>query len=361
MQATAEAEMSADRADQTVECGDRPDGDAGGRRYEEMLEFTTDGHLVTDGQGVVLEANSTAAAVLRCPREFLVGKPLGLFVTAGHRARFYESLTRLHAGAPRDEFETRLGRRAGEPRVAAVWVSALAEGAGDRPSFRWVIRDITERRRAEAAREDLLRRLVHAQEDERRRVARELHDSVGQLLTAMFLGIRAVKDAGPLHPAALERLEDVQRLADELGRATHDLAVRLRPTALDDVGLDVALRHYLEEWSARTRIEVQYQPVGLGGPRLNPEVETAIYRVIQEALTNVARHAQARLVSVVVERQDGRAVAIVEDNGIGFDPEAATDRLGLIGMRERAALVGGRFEVESSRGGGTSVIVQIPL
>ena len=332
-------------------------------RDREFLEFTTDGYLLTDTQGVIVEANRAAATVLRCPKEFLISKPLGLFMTVGHRARFYECLSRLHAGLARDEFETRVGRRQGEQRDLIVWVSSVDGGAGDRPAFRWLLRDITERRRAEAAREELLRRLVTAQEDERRRVARELHDSVGQLLSALALGVRAVKDAGPLPPGALDRLEEVNRLVGELGRATHDLAIGLRPTALDDVGLALALRQYLEEWSARTGIEVQYEAVGLDSSRLPSEIETALYRVVQEALTNVVRHSRARRVSVVLERQDGRAIAVVEDNGVGFDPEAAAEsgRLGLIGMHERVALVGGRLEIESGPGAGTTLIVQIPL
>src|SRR5262249_39148147 len=146
------------------------------------------------------------------------------------------------------------------------------------------------------ARDDLMRRLVAAQEDERRLVARELHDSVGQLLSALLLGVRAVRDAGPLPPAALARLDEVQRLADELGRAVHDLAIGLRPSTLDDLGLVAALRRHLEDWSARTGVEVQFQAVGLETGRFPPEVETTLYRVVQEALTNVLKHARARLV-----------------------------------------------------------------
>src|SRR5262249_43068948 len=156
--------------------------------------------------------------------------------------------------------------------------------------------------------------LVMVQEDERRRVARELHDSVGQLVSALMLSVRAARDAGPLPPAVLARLREIQQLADELGRTTHDLAVRLRPTALDDVGLPVALRHYAEDWSALTGIEIQFQAVGLESGRMPPDVETTLYRVVQEAMTNVVKHAGARAVGVVVERQDGRAIAVVEDD-----------------------------------------------
>jgi PAS domain S-box-containing protein len=330
--------------------------------YRQLFEFAVDGQVVSDSRGVILEANRAAATILRCPMQFLVGKPLGLFVTAGTRYRFYECLSRLSGGVDYDEFQTTVGRR-GELRDVMIWASTVQVEAGVRPAIRWLIRDVTERLRAEAARDELLRRLVTVQEDERRRVARELHDSVGQLLSALLLTVRAARDAGPLPPAVLARLDEIHRLADELGRTTHELAVRLRPTALDDVGLSAALRHYVEEWSAMTGTEVQFQTVGLESARLPPDVETTLYRFVQEALTNVLKHAGARHIGVVVERHDGRAIAVVEDDGVGFDPEAAagSGRLGLIGMRERLALVRGRLEVESSPGAGTTAIAQVPL
>jgi PAS domain S-box-containing protein len=331
-------------------------------RLRQLVEFAPDAYLVTDSQGLVVEANQAAAGVLNCPKEFLIGKPLGLFVASGDRRRFYECLARLNDGNHSDQFEARAGR-GGQLRDVAIQVIILDENPGGERAFRWHVRDVTERRQAEAARLDLLRRLVSAQEDERRRVARELHDSLGQLVTAMLLGISAVRDAGPLPPAALERLDTLQKLAHELSRTTHALAVRLRPTALDDVGLQGALRQYLEEWSARTGVAAQFQVVGPAEARFPPDVETALYRVLQEALTNVARHAHGRRVSLVIQEQDGCVIVVLEDDGVGFDAEAAaaSGRLGLLGMRERMALVGGVLEIESSPGAGTTVIARVPL
>jgi PAS domain S-box-containing protein len=334
-------------------------------RYRQLVEFATEGHVATDSHGVVVEANQAAADLVGCPKEFLPGKPLGLFVAEGQRPRFYRGLARLLAGAESDEFETLVGRR-GRPRAVLVRVAVDPRTAdAPAPPFRWVLRDFTAQRQLEAARDDLLRRLVTAQEDERRRVARELHDSVGQVLTALLLGVRVVRDAGPLPEAAGAALDEVQRLADQLGRAVHDLAVGLRPTALDDVGLVEAVGHHLADWSARTGVAAQFQAAGLGpdSPRLPPEVETALYRVVQESLTNVARHARAGLVGVVLERQGGLAIAAVEDDGVGFDPVAAAEsgRLGLLGMRERLALLGGALEVESAPGAGTTILARVPL
>lgn len=350
---------------------DVPNGDGGEAvdenthrlRYQQLFEFAPDAYVVTDHRGLILEANLASSIVLGCAKEFLGGKPLGLFVAEGCRSEFYDYLARLpKSGAASHEFETRVGRR-NEPRDVSVRVAALEAWEGNGTVLRWLIRDITEQRRTEAARDDLLRRVVTAEEDERRRVARELHDSIGQLLTALLLGLRAVRDAGPLPAPALERLNEAQQIADELGRAAHGLALRLRPTVLDDVGLVAALRHELDEWSARTGLEVQFQAVGLETVRFPSEIETTLYRVVQESLTNVIKHARAGIVSVVLERQGGRAIVVVEDNGVGFDTDEAVgaNRLGLLGMRERAALVGGTLDVESSPGAGTTVLARIPL
>ena len=154
---------------------------------------------------------------------------------------------------------------------------------------------------------------------------------------------------------------DVQRAAEELGREVHGLAVRLRPTALDDLGLHAALGQLLSEWSARTHVEVDCHLSDLQAARLPPDFETTLYRVVQEALTNVARHSRATRASVVVQRMNGAVVAVVEDDGIGFDVKASScGRIGLLGLTERVTLAGGELDIESSRGKGTTLIARIP-
>jgi len=227
--------------------------------------------------------------------------------------------------------------------------------------------EIAERRLAEAARTELLRCLVTAQEDERRRVSRELHDLLGQDLTALILGLKALEAVVPEEPLGRRGLREMQEIVGRIGREVHDLAVELRPTALDDLGLHAALDNYVERWSVRAGIAVDLHCSGLDAARLTPAVETTIYRVVQEALNNVLKHARADRVSVIVERRDGHAIALVEDDGQGFTPEESGEldgfgrRLGLLGMRERVALVGGALQVESSSGAGTTVRARIPL
>jgi signal transduction histidine kinase len=279
-------------------------------------------------------------------------------------------LTRLGRGATGDAFECRVVRRGqGLRDVSVVVAPDLRDGFGHGRygiELRWQLADVTDRKRVEADRDDLLHRLVTAQEDERRRVARELHDSFGQLLTGLSLGVRAVRDTPHLPPEAAERIAAVERIAGELHRAAHDLAVQLRPTALDDVGLPAALANLTAEWSRRTGVPVSFADSGCGDERFPPQVETALYRVVQEALTNVARHACPNYVGVMVGRRDDHAVAVVEDDGRGFNPEGprAPDRpggLGLAGMRERVTLLGGTVEIESAPGHGTTIFARIPL
>ena len=229
-----------------------------------------------------------------------------------------------------------------------------------------VVADVDAEKRAAAERADLLRRLAAAQEAEQRRIARELHDQVGQTVTGLSLGLKSLERA--LGEGAAEdlreRLRWLQGLAGDIGREIHRAAADLRPTALDDLGLFRALPPVLADWSERFGVAVDLQVVG-GEERLPVTVETAIYRVILEGLTNVLKHAEARSVSVVLERYDGELRVVVEDDGKGFDQQAPREPgdagLGLSGMRERLALLGGSLTIESTPGFGTTLFIEVPL
>jgi signal transduction histidine kinase len=206
---------------------------------------------------------------------------------------------------------------------------------------------------------DAVRRVVDAQELERARLARELHDETGQALTSILLGLKSLEDrvdtdegreaAAGLRELVVSTLQDVRRLA-----------VELRPSALDDFGLVPALERLAETFSSGSGIAVELE-ARLGEERLPGEVETTLYRLVQEALTNVVKHASAGQVLVRLTRDAGGVTAVVEDDGAGFDPAAANGRLGLTGMRERVGLVGGRLTVDSAEGRGTTVLAEVPL
>ena len=230
-----------------------------------------------------------------------------------------------------------------------------------------IVTDITERKQAEQARLHLLGRIVAAQEDERRRVARELHDRMGQDLTVLMLGLESLKDARRAPSGGWEKaVHELKLLTGHIMDEVHGLAWELRPMVLDHLGLMTALHRYTREWSEHCGILVELQSVGLDSRRLPPQIEMTVYRVIQEALTNVLKHAEARRVSIVLRGSSDNILAIIEDDGRGFDAEAtmAADpqkRLGLLGMQERLALVGGRLDVESTPGAGTTVFARLPI
>jgi signal transduction histidine kinase len=202
--------------------------------------------------------------------------------------------------------------------------------------------------------------VIAAQEEERKRIARELHDSTSQSLTSLIVGMKAlghVSDSMELQ----KRSEELRNVAAQTLDEVHNLAVQLRPSVLDDVGLPAALERCVNDYQRRYHLIIDLAVRGLESARLPAEVETALYRIVQESLTNVARHAQAQTASVMIERRDGIVRAIIEDDGCGFKMCAVHNRLGLYGIRERAELLGGKLTIESEEGKGTSLFVEIPV
>jgi signal transduction histidine kinase len=219
-------------------------------------------------------------------------------------------------------------------------------------------------RRARAlmrVRRRLLKRVLSAQEDERRRIARDLHDEIGQALTSLLIGLRTVADA-PTCEAARGRANELRQVTVNALEEVRRLARGLRPSVLDDLGLAAALERYAADYARAHTVAVEVRVPDAAAGRLPDEVETALYRIAQEALTNTARHAAARHVVVAVERRPGVVQLTVADDGRGFARGKADPggRLGLPGVRERAALLNGSVAVESGPGAGTTVTVRIP-
>jgi signal transduction histidine kinase len=230
-----------------------------------------------------------------------------------------------------------------------------------------------ERAERDRLRQFYLQRVIHAQEEERRRIARELHDETGQALASLMVGLRNVEEA-PTPEETGRRLHDLRQVVAATLERVRRLAFELRPSALDDLGLLVALRRYAQEYRERFGIAAEVQALGVdpqgafgSGRRLAPEVETTIYRIVQEAMTNAAKYAAPARVSVLLQARDGQLSVIVEDDGRGFDVQqvfavqAGQSKLGLYGMQERAELVGGRLDIESQPGAGTTVYLRVPV
>jgi len=220
------------------------------------------------------------------------------------------------------------------------------------------------RRRGDEVREHLLARAMSAQEEERTRIARELHDETGQALSAILVGLRSINDAETLTKvrALAARLREVaSKTIRDVGR----IARGLRPSTLDDLGLLPALRRYAEDLSVTRVINISVE--GEGVDRLPHEMETTLYRIIQEALTNVTRHADAQTVTVTIQRRNDTVRATIQDDGHGFDAPAALDTfggertLGLVGIQERASLLGGTVAIDSQPGAGACIVVDLPI
>jgi PAS domain S-box-containing protein len=257
-----------------------------------------------------------------------------------------EALRQAH-----DELERRVAERTGELANANKALQA----------------EISERKHAEEARRQLLGQVVTAQEDERRRISRELHDQMGQHIAAIVLLANSLKDVSQPETSASSKLKQLEEVARQLSQEVDTLAWELRPIALDDLGLNAALGNYVEKWSKRAHLPLDFHTTGLDNHRLPPHIETAIYRIVQEALTNIIKHARATYASLILERRGNQMSAIIEDNGCGFDVEALSAvraeqrRMGFLGMQERATLVGGTLSIESTPGAGTTVYVRVPI
>ncbi len=222
-----------------------------------------------------------------------------------------------------------------------------------------------ELQRREEMRQQLLTKIINAQEEERKRIALELHDGTGQSLTSLIVGLKVLETQSS--PEIQKSIADLKQLASVTLGEIHSLAVELGPSSLDDLGLIAALRQYTREYTSMFSIEIDFNSTGLEEKRLSPMTEIALYRIVQEALTNVVKHAAATKVSVLVNPKGNSIVAIVEDNGKGFDVKEvfssgkSEHRLGLYGMQERASIIGGVLTIESTPGVGTAIFVEVPL
>lgn len=374
-------------------------------RFRAIVEQTGAGICLTDPKGCLIFVNPRMSAMLGFEAAELLGKSFVELTFPGDLDGSAEAFARLESNRLPLQLEQRLNRRDGTALWVNVSISGIWEANGQISSCVAVVLDVGarkraeeslqlakneleervrarttelhvsnqtlraemgERQRAETAREDMMRSLVNAQELERGRISRELHDEVGQQITALLLGLKSLEKELKALPNAIDLARSLHGIAESISKEVHEVALELRPTALDEFGLVRALATYLEEWSSRTRINVQFDHASLRLDRLPPQLESTFYRVICEALHNALKHAEAKNVSVILQQKPGVILAIVEDDGIGFDPAELTTlakrrRLGLIGMRERVALVRGELTLETTPGRGTSVIIRVPF
>jgi signal transduction histidine kinase len=240
----------------------------------------------------------------------------------------------------------------------AIDNSVLLRAERDRAE---TVADLAVARNAAALRRELLGQIIGAQEAERSRVARDLHDQIGQSLTSMLLALRIVENTPPGNAEFTQRAEELRELVTDTLDDVRQLAFDLRPTVLDDIGLVAGIERLVETFRARQGLTVTLDFGGLDDDeRLPRETETVVYRIVQEALTNVSRHAGTTTARVEFLMSEGHVVVEVRDDGQGFDPEVVAGSLGLVGMAERAALIDATFDVKSTAGAGTTVRLEAP-
>jgi PAS domain S-box-containing protein len=333
--------------------------------YRMLVEAMSEGAATISSDGAVIYSNRRFAELIRIPPEKVAGLTVQSVIEKTDRERFETLLAQARKGIAKGEFNLRLCSGGLVPvhlslsklpgyrgRALSVVVTDLSEPKR---------RQAEEIKRAEAISRLLLERVLSAQEEERRRIARELHDEAGQLLTSLLVGLRALEDSRNIASAkaAGRTLREITTQAiDEVGR----LARGLHPAALDDHGLAVALSRYVAEYTKIHNIGVELTLAQLDSWKLPQVVQVGLYRILQEALTNVARHSRARSVSIIFSCSSTLMHVSVTDDGCGFDAEAAvsSNRLGIHSMKERAAMLGGSVHFTSARKG-SQVLVQIPL
>ena len=345
-------------------------------RYENLYQDAPDmfASVTVDTERVV-QCNATLLRATGYRRNEVIGRPLQELHDTGCAADLAQALDTVRAEGRARDVELRLRRRDGRPLDVSLSM-ALVRDEQKNYYYRSIWRDVTDRKRAEdalrrkqaelersqAELQALAGRLLTAQDDERRRISRELHDDVNQRLAILTLDVESLQARVPRAPGATaKRLGVIRDRLVELSDDVHGLAYDLHPSVLDHLGLRAALKSYVADLQRHESIRIDLH-VGDNLERLPPDVAACLYRVAQAALRNVVKHAQANRVAVELEPVDGGVRLSVSDDGVGFAvPARSSEGLGIVGMQERVRLVGGRFSLTSRVGEGSRVTVWVPL
>jgi PAS domain S-box-containing protein len=358
-------------------------------RYADLYDFAPIGYLSLSSDGMILEINLTGAALLGRQRRFLLNVPIAGLVASADRELVHDFLSRARNREEQPFVDVAI--KADPSRYIRMMTRPMAHQTGEHELFTAML-DITEQRRLERERQlayereqrkgielsrevavrvqaeervtALLDRIVTVQEQEKRRLALNLHDHLGQQLTALRLALDTLRHV-PRSTEAQQTFEFMEKIVAQLNNDVDRLAWELRPAALDDVGLEAALEQFLRQWSVGQHFKVDFHASLGDGPRLPADVESHLYRIVQEALNNVSKHAQAKHASVLLERRGNEVRLIIEDDGRGFNVDSVRRErdsgMGLAGMQERAASIGGELQLESSAGDGTTLFVRLPI
>jgi PAS domain S-box-containing protein len=373
------------------------------KRFEQLLEKVTDFAIIfKNTEGIIQEWNIGAERLFGYTAEEAIGQSIQIIYTPEDRANRISPLemkTAAETGVAEDE-RWHL-RKDGSVFYASGLLHSIYE-EGVLTCYVKIVRDLTERveleaaleesrqtldikvgertseqgetirslrlemaanRRKDVLRQRLMQKVINTQEDERKRISRDIHDHLGQEMTSLRLQLQAFREQLRNDAKLTEQFDKVMGQAETLDGTIDFIAWELRPAALEELGLEAALNNYVKQWSNHVAATAEIHANIISGKRLPLAIEVNLYRIAQEALNNIAKHANAHNVSILLEKPEDKVVLIIEDDGIGFDLEEKANKtqgLGLIGMGERAALVNGEIEIESSMGSGTTIYVRVP-
>lgn len=334
-------------------------------RYRELFENSKDAFYVHDINGIYTSVNRASEKLSGYTREQIIGKHFSEFMTPEHARQVQRQLQKKLESAGETTYEIEMITKKGR-QVPVEISSRLIVENGMPVGVQGCVRDISEKKKSQEAARNYSRRLIEAQEAERRRISRELHDQVGQILTAVKMNLHALQHKCT-QPEILTSINDNLKVIDEAVDQIRDLSVDLRPLLLDDLGLVVALRWYLERQTRNLGIPAKFVSGSLDeDDRFSSELETACFRIVQEGVTNVVRHARATRISVRLERVVSDLILLITDDGAGFDARmlrsgSGMSTLGLRGMEERAQAVGGTITIDSAPALGTEICARFPI
>jgi len=336
-----------------------------GHAYRMLIESMNEGALTLTADKTMLYANQCFAKMVKCPLEQVIGSSFCRFLSAEDRATLRPLMKR--PGKTGSKIQVLLKACDGSQMPAQISVRPMARNGSEQTTISMVVTDMTEARCNEEKLRVLTHRVVQVQELERARLALELHDTITQLLCSVLVRSQVLVDKLPVRSEAakaeaVKLHATIGKTIEEVERISHNL----RPSVLDHLGLVAGLHDTSKEFSNRTGVTVDMVCMQLT-PRLPVDTELTLYRILQEALQNVEKHARASQVTVSLTMQDHIVQMTVRDDGIGFDPDRPPVRqkgkggFGLLGMRERAISVGGAFQIKSMRRAGTKIEVRVPL
>jgi PAS domain S-box-containing protein len=333
-----------------------------------LVGSSDDGIIAKTLDGIILSWNSGAEKIYGYSSAEVIGCSVDVLVPTDRRDELPLLLERLRRGESIHHYETVRRRKDGKLIDVSLTLSPIRDARNTIVGASTISRDVTEKKQAELALKTFSRRLIEAQEVERQHIARELHDEIGQVLTAVRINLQSLRSPSQAGPVSLA-LDDSLAIVDEALEAVRELSLNLRPPVLDNLGLASALRWYVDRYARRSGIVAELNNDLEDGHRLSVELETGCFRIVQEALTNVARHARATHVFVDLKRSNGNLELRIRDDGVGFDigwllknsGSGSASALGLRGMKERAVALNGRLKIDSKPKSGTKISVSFPL